>query len=289
MALLTACPVCGRECDDAGRDHCPQCNAEWTCFRLLEALPESATGTLLPPAGGRQTLMLAALSAVLALALAVGLWQVRAVTSAQLSELGMALVRLEDSVERLGSDVRRLSVPPPPELVSAPTASPVAPPTATLPELVPVAPAVPAPAPDAAATPATTVTAAAAGDSAPPATLAYDAREDDTLWEIAERFYGHGRYYPVLLALSPEAGIYDIGTGVSLRILTDRRRAAAVYAELCRVTGPRLTCRFALRPDDTPERVAARFFRADDVARRTAELRAAWPENRDQRIDIEMP
>lgn len=53
-------------------------------------------------------------------------------------------------------------------------------------------------------------------------TFLYLVKETDTLWEIAERFYGDGKYYPVIMEQNPGLIISDIQEEESLRLLNDR-------------------------------------------------------------------
>ncbi|MCI5150378.1 MAG: LysM peptidoglycan-binding domain-containing protein [Candidatus Electrothrix sp. MAN1_4] len=60
-------------------------------------------------------------------------------------------------------------------------------------------------------------------------TFLYLVKETDTLWEIAERFYGNGKYYPVIMEQNQGLIISDIQKEESLRLLNDRAVLKEMY------------------------------------------------------------
>ena len=67
----------------------------------------------------------------------------------------------------------------------------------------------------------------------------YHSDDRDTLWSIAERFYGSGRYYPVILLHNPGLRTYNIKGGINIRILKEPAQVKAIYARLVKREGKR--------------------------------------------------
>ncbi|WP_339134021.1 MAG: hypothetical protein WGN25_14290 [Candidatus Electrothrix sp. GW3-4] len=60
-------------------------------------------------------------------------------------------------------------------------------------------------------------------------TFLYLIKETDTLWDIAEHFYGNGKYYPVIMEQNPGLVISDIHDEESLRLFNDRTVLTDIY------------------------------------------------------------
>ncbi len=65
----------------------------------------------------------------------------------------------------------------------------------------------------------------------PDKTFLYLVKETDTLWDLAERFYGDGKYYPVIMEQNPGLIISDIQDEESLRLITDRVMLKDMYSQ----------------------------------------------------------
>jgi hypothetical protein len=113
--------------------------------------------------------------------------------------------------------------------------------------------------------------------------------KDETLWSIAERYYGNGRFYPVLLEYNPGLGIYfDRGYG-RIKILRDRQRAQEVLADVTLTQGNRTLFRYRVMEGDTWERLARRFFGHTDRAAELAALNPHTELTAGKRILIPLP
>ena len=60
-------------------------------------------------------------------------------------------------------------------------------------------------------------------------TFLYLVKETDTLWDLAEHFYGDGTYYPVIMEQNPRLVISDIHDEESLRLFNDRAPLKELY------------------------------------------------------------
>lgn len=88
----------------------------------------------------------------------------------------------------------------------------------------------------------------------------YVTNEDDTLWGIAQRYYGQGKYYPVLLEENPSLGIYSIEKDLTVKILRDREMVEKIYHAIVRVEGDLTYYYYTVRENDTIESIAEKFY-----------------------------
>ena len=96
----------------------------------------------------------------------------------------------------------------------------------------------------------------------PPSSLCfktYRAKENDTLWDISQAFYGRGTYYPVLLEHNPDLGIFDISGRDTLRYLCDKRQVSQIYKKITAMKKNRRYWKYTLRPGDTRASVTERY------------------------------
>ncbi len=89
----------------------------------------------------------------------------------------------------------------------------------------------------------------------------YHATGEDTLWDIAEKYYGKGSYYPVLLEHNPNAGIYDIGKDVTLKILSNKERAAKIYKKIVIKKEGHLFWRYSVVRGDTMQSIIKKYYK----------------------------
>lgn len=59
----------------------------------------------------------------------------------------------------------------------------------------------------------------------------YTANDNDTLWKIAERVYGSGKWYPAILFHNPDLSIYQISHANQIRYLCDRSIVTTLYKQ----------------------------------------------------------
>jgi nucleoid-associated protein YgaU len=93
----------------------------------------------------------------------------------------------------------------------------------------------------------------------------YEATEKDTLWDVAEKFYGAGYYYPVLLEHNPHIGIYSVGKGSRLKILHNIDQVKSIYRRITVKEGYEIYWNYTIVEGDTLQSVAERFYKAEDV------------------------
>ena len=89
----------------------------------------------------------------------------------------------------------------------------------------------------------------------------YHAEEGDTLWDIAKKYYGKGKYYPVLLEHNPHVGIYDIGRGVTLNILKNRERALEHYKKIILRKDGHIYWRYCVASGDTLQSIVEKYYK----------------------------
>jgi len=89
----------------------------------------------------------------------------------------------------------------------------------------------------------------------------YNSIDEDTLWGIAEKYYGKGSYYPVLLEHNPHVGIYDIGKGVTLNILKSRDGAAKIYKKIIIRKGGHFFWRYSVVRGDTLQSIIEKYYK----------------------------
>jgi hypothetical protein len=87
----------------------------------------------------------------------------------------------------------------------------------------------------------------------------YQASDTDTLWGIAERFYGAGYLYPVLLEHNPELSIYHISRRDRITILKDVKEVRRIYHTITVYEGKQLYWYYTVRSGDTPSNIKARY------------------------------
>jgi hypothetical protein len=99
----------------------------------------------------------------------------------------------------------------------------------------------------------------------------YTIASRDTLWSLAERFYGSGFFYPVLLEENPDLGAYSMEQGSKIEILEDTASARDIYRKYRFWRGRRLYWSYGVRQGDTLQSIALKFYndgkKAADISR----------------------
>jgi hypothetical protein len=91
-------------------------------------------------------------------------------------------------------------------------------------------------------------------------TFSYLVKDGENAWDIAERFYGNRKYYPVVMEQNPHIFLGFIRKGSSVRLFTDRREAAAFYQRKIEQREGLTLWKYEVRPDETWRSIYARFF-----------------------------
>lgn len=95
----------------------------------------------------------------------------------------------------------------------------------------------------------------------------YDAKDEDTLWRISRKYYGSGYYFPVLLEHNPHVGVYAVGEKVRIRILRDIGQVRQIYRRIVRKEGNIRYWIYTMSEGDTLESVAQKFFKTTEEGR----------------------
>jgi nucleoid-associated protein YgaU len=117
--------------------------------------------------------------------------------------------------------------------------------------------------------------AAAPVEKAPEPAFHHHLRRGETLWSVAERYYGRGQLYPVLIANNPGLGPYHRGVGI-LRIFADPDEAAEMYRRITPPGEEGRLFRYRVEPGDGWRELARRFLGRPS---RAPELIALNPES----------
>lgn len=254
MASEIECPICGLKGVAAGRESCPQCDSDLTCFRILDSIPAESSNT-----GARKWPAAGIIVCIVLLAVVAGtsLYLFQTLENRlkhQESEFKQAVSNLDmqwrEWNRRIQREIDTISTNPEPEPETRADVSPAV----QNPSGVNVS-----------QEPAIKPALQSEKDSE---FITYTADDEDTLWEIAERFFGAGYYYPVLLEHNPAISIYDIKDGVQIKILDDRSEAKAVYQEIVIQDGNSSFWEYSVAPGDTAKSIADRFYKDKEMADR---------------------
>lgn len=100
----------------------------------------------------------------------------------------------------------------------------------------------------------------------------YHANAKDTLWTIAEKQYGSGEYYPVLLEHNPHISIYGVGDGVRIKVLRDAKIAGKTFTSIIQKKGNKIYWDYMVRDGDTLKSVAGKFSRSKSFTNQIIDL-----------------
>ena len=116
----------------------------------------------------------------------------------------------------------------------------------------------------------------------------YQASDTDTLWGIAERFYGAGYLYPVLLEHNPELSILHVSKRDRIAILKDLKEARRIFQAITVYENKRLYWYYTVRSGDTPSNIKARYCTEQECLPATFEsnLNAEIPLGKKVKIEL---
>ena len=269
MTSETVCPVCGLSSISSDRAQCPQCDADLTCFMVLDSLHDEPVRR--NTESGKQTILLVAASLVLYLICVLSVSQlyllkqlenrildrktsfIDAVPDAGLKRFVIdqpkthtnGVVENKPVIKRK-EDIKKQSVP------------------VKLSEKADVE----------------------TGLDEDSNFFIYRATEKDTLWDISQKHYGLGDYYPVLLEHNCHLGIYDIGDGIQIKILRDRAIARNIYKKITEKKENRIYWYYTVAEGDTPRSVAGKFYKTKNMIKLITDLNQKLDLSPGQRIRI---
>ena len=277
MLETQTCPVCGMENISRDADRCPQCDADMTCFKVLDTLPDEIkphSGMQGSPAfakkeflhSGMRNFMPAVMMLLTVLIILLTLFQfyrfrkLETMVANQKTELTKSLHGLMNEVRETGNeqktDSEAKSVTPAGESLVG----------NAQPEPDKAKTEVSQPATDTKETPPPKP------EPLPESEFwTYNAGDGDTLWDIAEMYYGSGHYYPVLLEHNPNICVYEIGYGVRLKILRNPRVARQIYRKIIVKEKDHLYWYYTIAEGDTFRSVINKFYRIKDVEKHLSE------------------
>lgn len=245
---MQTCPICGKENLSPQTLQCPQCNADLTCFRVLEGMGEEKT-----KAGNQRKIFVLWVLVVVGLVLLLswlGYMMVKVVRQNQ--QIAQAIAdnqkmlreyreyrqpsRLEG--ESIKSLLGRLESGMSTSLKAV---------KEEIQELMSI------------------VKAKDPGSSPPenrwPEFFFYETTDKDTLWDISERFYQHGRYYPVLLAMNPTVNIYEIKAEQWLKILKSQEEVTGIFSQYLQESDSGKYFYYQVQTGDTWESISKKFYK----------------------------
>lgn len=248
MTSETVCPVCGLSSIPSNRAQCPQCDADLTCFRVLDSLPDEPVRK---NTGSRKQVIL-----LVAVCLVVGLISVLSAYQLYLlkhfenrildkktffidagQDAGLKRFVIDQSRQRTNGAAENKAIIETKEDIEG--------------QSVPVKPSE-----------KMDIGACHAEDKK---FWTYWATEKDTLWDISQRHYGSGDYYPVLLEHNSHLEIYDIGNGIQIKILKDTAMARDIYKKITEKKGDSIYWYYTVAEGDTIQSIAGKFYKTKNM------------------------
>jgi LysM repeat protein len=263
---MTTCPICGLERIRPDKTHCPQCDADLTCFKVLDSLPNESVNPVREKTGSRKQVILFAaialffgLTSVLSLVHMARLKRLESRVLDQQTYAINALINMDVKLDRLSENHSKpLKDGPAAEVVSE-TGEDVE----------------------------SLNQSSQEDDSEDNMEFwTYEAHENDTLWGIAKRYYGSGDYYPVLIDHNSHLEIYDIGDGVRMRILKDAGLAKEIYKEVTESKGNTVYFKYTVAKGDTLRSLAKKFYKTGYMVERITDLNPEMKLEPGKRIKI---
>ncbi|MFH1077361.1 MAG: LysM domain-containing protein [Pseudomonadota bacterium] len=245
-----SCPICNLERVSFDHNKCPQCDADLTCFKVLDSLPDK----LVEEKNGFRfwniLLVFIIIVFMCFVGVVAGLQLIRPrTTDDRPQSMGSGTSSIVCSGERIirkriiGHNIYSQQARPPvePELQQRAHFS-------DRPQTIDDRPL-----------------SMVSVPSSPEKTgfWVYIAKEEDTLWEISETYYGAGIYYPVLLEHNPNIGTYTIGNGIRIKILKDIKLAKQIYKKIVAVKGDKIYWNYTIAEGDTLRSLAIKFYKTE--------------------------
>lgn len=271
MASGTTCPICGLERIASEQSKCPQCDADLSCFKILDSLPDEL---VIERSGSKkQFIYNVAAILLLGLSIALALFQTYRLTEVELRALDQQSYPVGIKIDRdaeLERRARSQSMPKPDGTTGTEALSQALEGMEESSVLKTYQGK-----PDTGSGPLEGVDF-----------WIYAATGKDTLWNISKRYYGSGYYYPVILQYNPHLSIYEIGEGVRIKILKDVSQAKEIYRRITERQGNKLYWYYMVAEGDTLQSVAKKFYKTKEMAQWITALNPHMDFHAGERIKI---
>ena len=272
MASDNTCPICGFHLTSTEAEKCPQCDADLTCFTVLDSIPDEAVseGRRRRTDDGPPSSVFRPLSSVLCLLFLLG-----GLTS------GLFL-----------SVIHQPEPPPPVFLLNLPVGI-------KIPVKTPLYYSVMDPSafdgpgffPESASKKemvSSNLKGASAGVPKAEIFTDYETTGDETLWRISKKCYGSGFYFPVLMELNSGLGVYNLKKGARLKIFRNADRAEKLYHQIIRVAGKRVWYGYKVVKGDSFEGIAEKFYGPEGTTERIMTANPHATLKLGERIEVEL-
>jgi hypothetical protein len=110
----------------------------------------------------------------------------------------------------------------------------------------------------------------------PEPVLTSQLTSNDTLWDLAKKYYGKGHFYPVLLALNPGLGIY-FAPGAEIRLPASQEAANQLLTQLVIKQDDRYLLRYPIISGDTWQQISRRLNGNSKLASELKRLNGGTP------------
>ncbi len=287
--MANACPVCKFNGIDNQSEKCPQCNADLTCFKILDSFPDRMQIKPEPVASKRlfqHEIHLFSLAVIIiCLILLVSILKVNRIKNVETRLNGIYkgqvvmektiadIAQKEKLLENINNSVKRFLVIQTQNLQQKKDASFLAKSndkklledirkefekqTRAISENYIIK----------------TATDQYEKEISPlPEFWIYQADKQDTLWDIAKKYYGRGFFFPVLLEHNQSLSLYKIGRGVSIKILVNPLLADKIYKKVVKKESGNIYWYYTVVKGDTEKSIAIRFYKTKDNAGLIAKL-----------------
>ena len=263
MASDNTCPICSFHLVSTDAAKCPQCDADLTCFRVLDAIPDEAPSVVRRPS-----------------------------SVVRLPFLGAVFLLLGGLASGLFLAQTYRSEPPPPVVlrtlpigIKIPVKAPL-----HYGAMDPSAFDEPGFFPENASKKEAVSSDFKDTSGGIPKTEIFTDYEvgNETLWRISKKCYGSGFYFPVLMELNPGLGVYNLEKGTRLKIFRDAGRAEPLYHRIIRVAGKRVWYGYKVVVGDSFEGIAMKFYGPEGTTQRILDANPHATLQPGERIQIEL-
>lgn len=251
MEKVQTCPICGKEQIPADRPQCPQCNADLRCFHILDAIPEEKKGS---KQGWRQGALWVGIFLFL---IFLGGWLGHVNTT-----IKQHMVRLTELLTDNQKELKQY------QQLQLQYRQRIDQYYHSLKSVL------------------EGLESNLFFRSSWPDFFWYKTSHTDTLWDISVRFYRHGRYYPVLMAMNPEIDIFEIKGGQQIKVLKDQGEVIRIYNQFVIRKGKVLYFWYQVREGDTPEGLSKKFYKTEDHYHFIQQMNKEIPFEPGQKIKI---